>query len=72
MSKSIIIGGGPAGLTAAYELLKRDPFHKVDVFEASNMLGGISRTEEYKGIALTLAGTVFLPRYQKSKRCGMR
>ena len=59
MSKSIIIGGGPAGLTAAYELLKRDPFHKVDVFESSNMLGGISRTEEYKGYRFDIGGHRF-------------
>ena len=59
MSKSIIIGGGPAGLTAAYELLKRDPFHKVDVFESSKMLGGISRTEEYKGYRFDIGGHRF-------------
>jgi len=43
----IIIGGGPAGLTAAYELSK----HSVPavVLEADSIVGGIARTVNYKG-----------------------
>ena len=37
-----IIGAGPAGLTAAYELSKKG--HKVTVYEASKQVGGLSRT----------------------------
>ena len=59
MSNTIIIGGGPAGLTAAYELLKRSPMHKVSVFEASDMLGGISRTVAYKGYRFDIGGHRF-------------
>ena len=44
-----IIGGGPAGLTAAYELHKHSRSHHPVVFEESGQVGGISRTEVYKG-----------------------
>jgi protoporphyrinogen oxidase len=46
--KAIIIGAGPAGLTAAYELLKRTDIIPI-VLEKSEYIGGISRTIEYKG-----------------------
>jgi len=45
---AIIIGAGPAGLTAAYELLKRTDIRPI-VLEKSEYLGGISRTINYKG-----------------------
>lgn len=46
--QAIIIGAGPAGLTAGIELLKTD---KVDVtiLERDNIIGGLARTNEYKG-----------------------
>lgn len=53
-----IIGGGPAGLTAAYELLKHDGFHPI-VFEQSDYLGGISRTVQYKGNRIDIGGHRF-------------
>lgn len=43
MEKIIIIGGGPAGLTAAYELLKQGKY-KVIILEKEDGVGGISRT----------------------------
>src|SRR5437016_681803 len=46
--KAIIIGAGPAGLTAAYELLKRTDVIPI-VLEKSSSIGGISRTIQYKG-----------------------
>jgi len=46
--KAIIIGAGPAGLTAAYELLKRTDIIPV-ILEKSGEIGGISRTTNYKG-----------------------
>jgi len=46
--KAIIIGAGPAGLTAAYELLKRTDIIPI-VLEKSGEIGGISRTIDYKG-----------------------
>ena len=41
-ANTVVIGAGPAGLTAAYELGKRD--HKAVVLEADAVVGGISRT----------------------------
>src|SRR5579864_8762454 len=46
--KAIIIGAGPAGLTAAYELLKRSDVIPI-VLEKSEYIGGISRTTDFKG-----------------------
>ena len=52
----IIIGAGPAGLTAAYELLDKSKDYEVIVLEESNTLGGISRTVNYKGNRMDLGG----------------
>jgi protoporphyrinogen oxidase len=46
--KAVIIGAGPAGLTAAYELLTRTDIIPI-VLEKSSHIGGISRTTDYKG-----------------------
>ncbi|HVU56857.1 MAG TPA: NAD(P)/FAD-dependent oxidoreductase [Puia sp.] len=46
--RAIIIGAGPAGLTAAYELLQRTDILPI-VLEKSACIGGISRTMDYKG-----------------------
>ena len=45
---AIIIGAGPAGLTAAYELLQRTDIIPI-ILEKSGEIGGISRTIDYKG-----------------------
>ena len=42
MSKAYVIGAGPSGLIAAYELLKKD--FQVEIFEQSNIVGGMCRT----------------------------
>src|SRR5258707_9975185 len=62
--RAIIIGGGPAGLTAAYELLKRTDIQPI-VLEKSDMLGGISRTVNYKGNRIDIGGHRF---FSKSDR----
>ena len=54
-----IIGGGPAGLTAAYELQKLSGPYQPIVLEASDMVGGISRTESYKGYRFDIGGHRF-------------
>ena len=46
--KALIIGAGPAGLTAAYELLKNTDIKPV-IIEESDAIGGISRTAEHNG-----------------------
>ena len=52
----IIIGGGPAGLTAAFELLNSSKEYVVTVLEESPVLGGISRTVNYKGNRMDMGG----------------
>ena len=59
MQKIIIIGAGPAGLTAAYELMSRSKDYEVTVFEESDMFGGISRTVNYKGNRMDMGGHRF-------------
>jgi len=61
---AIIIGAGPAGLTAAYELLTRSDILPI-VLEKSDYMGGISRTVEYKGNRIDIGGHRF---FSKSDR----
>lgn len=61
---AIIIGAGPAGLTAAYELLTRTD-KQVVVIERGDFIGGISRTVNYKGNRLDIGGHRF---FSKSDR----
>jgi len=56
--KAIIIGAGPAGLTAAYELLEKTDIKPI-VYEMSNEIGGISRTINYKGYRMDIGGHRF-------------
>lgn len=59
MKNVIIIGAGPAGLTAAYTLLKESgEFHPI-ILEASGAIGGISRTDRYKGNRIDVGGHRF-------------
>lgn len=62
--KAIIIGAGPAGLTAAYELLKRTDIIPV-ILEKSDAIGGISKTVNYKGNRMDIGGHRF---FSKSDR----
>ena len=61
---AIIIGAGPAGLTAAYELLTRTDVRPI-VLEVSDTMGGISRTVNYKGNRIDIGGHRF---FSKSDR----
>ena len=58
MKKAIIIGAGPAGLTAAYEFLKKSDIHPV-VYESEEGVGGISKTVNYKGNRMDIGGHRF-------------
>ena len=55
----VIIGAGPAGLTAAYELLKQSPDCDVTILEESSTIGGISRTVRYNGNRMDIGGHRF-------------
>lgn len=57
--KVVIIGAGPAGLTAGYELLNKSKDYKVVILEESNSIGGISRTVNYKGNRMDIGGHRF-------------
>ncbi len=59
MKKVIVIGAGPAGLTAAYELLSKSSEYEVIVLEESDCFGGISRTVNYKGNRMDMGGHRF-------------
>jgi protoporphyrinogen oxidase len=57
-NKAVIVGAGPAGLTAAYELCKRG--QAVTVLESDpQYVGGIARTVEYKGFRFDVGGHRF-------------
>lgn len=64
MKKAIIIGAGPAGLTAAYQLLKETDIHPV-ILEESEYIGGISRTAEYKGNRIDIGGHRFFSKNEQ-------
>jgi protoporphyrinogen oxidase len=55
---AVIIGAGPAGLTAALEFLRRSDIRPI-VLEATNRIGGISCTIEYKGNRMDIGGHRF-------------
>jgi len=59
MKKVVVIGAGPAGLTAAYELSKEKDEFDVVIYEESNTFGGISRTVNYKGNRMDMGGHRF-------------
>ena len=59
MKKVLIIGAGPAGLTAAYELMDKSAEYEVIVLEESDCFGGISRTVNYKGNRMDMGGHRF-------------
>ena len=64
MKNAIIIGAGPAGLTAAYELLEQSKDVKVTVLEESDVIGGISRTVVHGQNRIDIGGHRF---FSKSK-----
>ena len=61
---AVIIGAGPAGLTAAFEFVRRSEIHPI-VLEASQEIGGISRTIRYNGNRMDIGGHRF---FSKSDR----
>ena len=69
MKKVVILGGGPAGLTAAYELLKdtKDEY-EVTILEESGVLGGISTGQDITvSIAIKPTSSIRTPRQSIDK-----
>jgi protoporphyrinogen oxidase len=64
----LIIGGGPAGLTAAYELQKLSAEHVPVVVEAGELVGGIARTESYKGFRFDIGGHRFFTKVDEVEK----
>ena len=63
MKKVVIIGAGPAGVTAGYELLKNredsEETYEVLILEQSDAIGGISRTVRHNGNRMDIGGHRF-------------
>lgn len=62
----VVIGGGPAGLTAAYAWTKEGG--KPLVLEATDMVGGIARTEVYKGFRFDIGGHRFFTKVEQVQK----
>lgn len=61
--KIIIIGAGPAGLTAGYELLKNG--YDITILEESQEIGGISKTVKHNGNHMDIGGHRFFSKITK-------
>ncbi len=59
MKKVVIIGAGPAGITAAYELLREPGQYDIVILEASDVVGGISRTARHGQNRIDIGGHRF-------------
>ncbi len=62
----VIIGAGPAGLTAALELSKHGV--PVVVLESDTMVGGLARTVDYKGYLFDIGGHRFFTKWEEVSR----
>lgn len=66
MKRVVIIGAGPAGLTAGYELLKeKNNEYEVIILEESNDIGGISKTVKYNGNRMDIGGHRFFSKDER-------
>lgn len=62
--KAVIIGAGPAGITACSEIIKHDIF-TATMLERDEMVGGLSRTISYKGCSFDIGPHHFLSESSK-------
>ena len=58
---AVVVGAGPAGLTAALELLRHTSVTPI-VVEATDAVGGLSRTVNFRGYRMDLGGHRFFSR----------
>ena len=63
--KVVIIGAGPAGLTAGLELLRQSDKYDVTILEETGEIGGISRTVHYKGNRMDIGGHRFFSKDER-------
>ena len=61
----VVIGAGPAGLTAAYELVRHNI--SVAVLEQDTLVGGLARTVEYRGFRFDIGGHRFFTKVASIK-----
>jgi len=66
MTHVLIIGAGPAGLTAGYELVNKG--YSVTILEQDNVVGGISRTIKHKGYRFDIGGHRFFTKNKKIEK----
>lgn len=59
MKTVAIIGAGPAGLAAAYELLSQSNEYQVIIYEKDDSVGGLSKTFEFEGGRVDIGGHRF-------------
>ena len=67
MKKIAIIGAGPAGISARYELSKAD--FNITLHEKSNQIGGLARTMEFSDAKFDVGPHRFLLIIKKLKIC---
>lgn len=68
MKNVVIVGAGPAGITAAYELLKKSKEYNIVILEESNEIGGISRTVKHNGNRMDIGGHRFFSKNKEVTR----
>ena len=66
----LIIGAGPAGLTAGFKLMNKKNF--IIIEKNSKYVGGISRTEKYKNFKFDIGGHRFLANQKKLMNFGIK
>ncbi len=65
MKKVVIVGAGPAGLTAGYYLLQKSKDYEVIIIEKEEVVGGISKTINYNGNRMDLGGHRFFTKDER-------
>ncbi len=68
MKKVVIIGAGPAGITAGYELVKKSKDYDVTILEESSQVGGIAKTVVHNGNRMDLGGHRFITKSREIKQ----
>ena len=68
--KVLIIGAGPAGLTAVYDLCRNTNIKPI-ILEATADIGGLSKTVNYKGNRIDIGGHRFFSKSQAVMRWWM-